>query len=52
MRDFSYLRAGSVDEARRAAALPATMLLAGGTTLLDLAKSASPNLTGLSTSCI
>jgi xanthine dehydrogenase YagS FAD-binding subunit len=39
MRDFSYLRAGSVDEARRAAALPATMLLAGGTTLIDLAKS-------------
>jgi xanthine dehydrogenase YagS FAD-binding subunit len=38
MRDFSYLRAGSVDEARRAAALPANMLLAGGTTLLDLAK--------------
>jgi xanthine dehydrogenase YagS FAD-binding subunit len=38
MRDFSYFRAGSVDEARRAAALPATMLLAGGTTLLDLAK--------------
>jgi xanthine dehydrogenase YagS FAD-binding subunit len=38
MRDFSYLRASSVDEARRAAALPATMLLAGGTTLLDLAK--------------
>jgi xanthine dehydrogenase YagS FAD-binding subunit len=38
MRDFSYLRATSVDEARRAAALPAAMLLAGGTTLLDLAK--------------
>jgi xanthine dehydrogenase YagS FAD-binding subunit len=38
MRDFSYLRAGSLDEARRAAALPATMLLAGGTTLLDLTK--------------
>ncbi len=38
MRDFSYLRAGSVDEALRAAAMPATMLLAGGTTLLDLAK--------------
>ncbi|RCW83096.1 FAD binding domain-containing protein [Phyllobacterium bourgognense] len=38
MRDFSYLRAGSVDEALSAAAMPATMLLAGGTTLLDLAK--------------
>lgn len=38
MRDFSYLRAGSVDEALTAAAMPATMLLAGGTTLLDLAK--------------
>jgi xanthine dehydrogenase YagS FAD-binding subunit len=38
MRDFSYLRANSVEEALRAAAMPATMLLAGGTTLLDLAK--------------
>jgi xanthine dehydrogenase YagS FAD-binding subunit len=38
MRDFSYLRASSVDEALSAAAVPATMLLAGGTTLLDLAK--------------
>jgi xanthine dehydrogenase YagS FAD-binding subunit len=38
MRDFSYLRAGSVDEALRATTMPATMLLAGGTTLLDLAK--------------
>ena len=38
MRDFSYLRAGSVEEARQAAARPAAMLLAGGTTLLDLAK--------------
>ncbi|MER9902255.1 xanthine dehydrogenase family protein subunit M [Mesorhizobium sp. M0130] len=38
MRDFSYLRAGSVDAAREAAALPGTMLLAGGTTLVDLAK--------------
>ena len=38
MRDFSYLRASSVDEALSAAAMPATMLLAGGTTLLDLAK--------------
>ncbi len=38
MRDFSYLRAGSVEEALRAAAMPATVLLAGGTTLIDLAK--------------
>src|SRR3954469_3964086 len=38
MRNFSYLRAGSVDEARRAAAQSGAMLLAGGTTLLDLAK--------------
>ena len=38
MRDFSYLRAGSVDAAREAAALPGAMLLAGGTTLIDLAK--------------
>ncbi|MER9232233.1 xanthine dehydrogenase family protein subunit M [Mesorhizobium sp. M0622] len=38
MRDFSYLRAGSVDAARQAAALPGAMLLAGGTTLIDLAK--------------
>ncbi|AVA23456.1 MULTISPECIES: xanthine dehydrogenase family protein subunit M [unclassified Rhizobium] len=38
MKAFSYLRAGSVDEARQAAASSATMLLAGGTTLLDLAK--------------
>ncbi|MEK1887775.1 MAG: xanthine dehydrogenase family protein subunit M [Phyllobacterium sp.] len=38
MRDFSYLRATSVEEAISAAAMPATMLLAGGTTLLDLAK--------------
>jgi len=38
MRNFAYLRAGSVEEAREAAALPAVMLLAGGTTLLDLAK--------------
>jgi len=38
VKDFSYLRATSVDEARRAAALPNAMLLAGGTTLLDLAK--------------
>lgn len=38
MRDFSYLRAGSLDAARQAAALPGAMLLAGGTTLIDLAK--------------
>lgn len=38
MRDFSYLRAGSVDAARQASALPGAMLLAGGTTLIDLAK--------------
>ncbi|CAN7319852.1 xanthine dehydrogenase family protein subunit M [Phyllobacterium sp. LjRoot231] len=38
MRDFSYLRANSIEEAVSAAAVPATMLLAGGTTLLDLAK--------------
>jgi xanthine dehydrogenase YagS FAD-binding subunit len=38
MRDFSYLRATSVDAARQAAALPGAMLLAGGTTLIDLAK--------------
>src|SRR5690349_5366333 len=38
MRNFAYERASSLDEARKAAALPAVMLLAGGTTLLDLAK--------------
>ncbi|RRH87746.1 xanthine dehydrogenase family protein subunit M [Mesorhizobium tamadayense] len=38
MRDFSYLRADSVEAARNAAALPGAMLLAGGTTLVDLAK--------------
>ena len=38
MRNFAYLRAGSLTEARQAAAHPAAMLLAGGTTLLDLAK--------------
>ena len=35
MRDFSYRRAGSPDEARQAAATTGAMLLAGGTTLLD-----------------
>src|SRR5689334_16958312 len=38
MRNFAYLRPGSVDEARIAAAQTGAMLLAGGTTLLDLAK--------------
>ncbi|MFS8113787.1 xanthine dehydrogenase family protein subunit M [Rhizobium jaguaris] len=38
MRDFSYLRAASADEARSAALKAGAMLLAGGTTLLDLAK--------------
>jgi xanthine dehydrogenase YagS FAD-binding subunit len=38
MKDFSYLRARSADEARQAAAHPGAVLLAGGTTLLDLAK--------------
>jgi xanthine dehydrogenase YagS FAD-binding subunit len=38
MKNFAYRRAGSVDEARQAAAQPAAMLLAGGTALLDLAK--------------
>ncbi|RUW88173.1 xanthine dehydrogenase family protein subunit M [Mesorhizobium sp. M7A.F.Ca.US.010.02.1.1] len=38
MRDLSYFRASSVDAARQAAALPGAMLLAGGTTLIDLAK--------------
>ncbi|MER9328673.1 FAD binding domain-containing protein [Mesorhizobium sp. M0488] len=38
MRDFSYLRATTPDAARQAAALPGAMLLAGGTTLIDLAK--------------
>ncbi|SMF09264.1 xanthine dehydrogenase YagS FAD-binding subunit [Xaviernesmea oryzae] len=38
MRDFSYLRATSADEARQAALQAGAALLAGGTTLLDLAK--------------
>lgn len=38
MRDFSYGRAASLDAARAAAALPGAAILAGGTTLLDLAK--------------
>ncbi|MFB9949509.1 FAD binding domain-containing protein [Rhizobium puerariae] len=38
MRDFSYFRASSVDDARNAARQAGAVLLAGGTTLLDLAK--------------
>ncbi len=38
MRDFSYLRAASMAEASQAAQQARAMLLAGGTTLLDLAK--------------
>jgi xanthine dehydrogenase YagS FAD-binding subunit len=38
MRNFAYQRARSLEEAQRAAAHPAAMLLAGGTTLVDLAK--------------
>ncbi|ESY16671.1 MULTISPECIES: xanthine dehydrogenase family protein subunit M [unclassified Mesorhizobium] len=38
MRDFSYIRADTLDAACQAAALPGAMLLAGGTTLVDLAK--------------
>jgi xanthine dehydrogenase YagS FAD-binding subunit len=38
MRNFAYVRARSVEEARHAAAQPAVMLLAGGTTLVDLVK--------------
>ncbi len=38
MRDFSYLRAASTEEASRASLEAGAMLLAGGTTLLDLAK--------------
>lgn len=38
MRDFSYVRAGSLDDARQRAKQSGAMLLAGGTTLLDLAK--------------
>jgi xanthine dehydrogenase YagS FAD-binding subunit len=38
MRDFSYRRVHTMDEARRLASEPFAMLLAGGTTLLDLAK--------------
>jgi xanthine dehydrogenase YagS FAD-binding subunit len=38
MKDFAYLRAQSLDEARRETAVASVMLLGGGTTLLDLAK--------------
>ena len=38
MRDFSYIRATSASQARSAAQQAGAMLLAGGTTLLDLAK--------------
>jgi xanthine dehydrogenase YagS FAD-binding subunit len=38
MRNFDYARAASIEEARHLAARPGAMLLAGGTTLLDLAK--------------
>ncbi|QIG50533.1 xanthine dehydrogenase family protein subunit M [Nordella sp. HKS 07] len=38
MRDFDYTRAASLAEARMIAGEPGAMLLAGGTTLLDLAK--------------
>ncbi len=38
MRDFSYTRASSIEDARKAALQAGAMMLAGGTTLLDLAK--------------
>jgi len=38
MRDFSYLRADTIEAARNASARPGAVLLAGGTTLVDLAK--------------
>ncbi|WP_342643828.1 FAD binding domain-containing protein [Rhodoligotrophos ferricapiens] len=38
MRDFAYQGAESLDEAQHLAAHPEAMLLAGGTTLVDLAK--------------
>jgi xanthine dehydrogenase YagS FAD-binding subunit len=38
MRDFSYTRASSPEDARKAALEAGAMILAGGTTLLDLAK--------------
>jgi xanthine dehydrogenase YagS FAD-binding subunit len=38
MREFAYFRARSLDEALRESAAPEAALLAGGTTLIDLAK--------------
>lgn len=38
MRDFSYLRAATLDEARQAVLQAGASILAGGTTLIDLAK--------------
>lgn len=38
MRNFGYHRARSAEDARAAASAPAAALLAGGTTLIDLAK--------------
>ncbi len=36
MQPFTYVRAGSLDEAMREAALPGSAILAGGTTMVDL----------------
>lgn len=38
MKEFSYMRAASAEEARQVALAAGAMLLAGGTTLIDLAK--------------
>ncbi|TCU30706.1 xanthine dehydrogenase YagS FAD-binding subunit [Rhizobium azibense] len=38
MKEFSYFRPSSADQAREAAARQGAMVIAGGTTLLDLAK--------------
>lgn len=38
MRDFSYIRATSIEDARQASLQAGSAILAGGTTLLDLAK--------------
>jgi len=38
MRDFSYIRAATLDEARQAVLQAGASILAGGTTLIDLAK--------------
>jgi xanthine dehydrogenase YagS FAD-binding subunit len=38
MKNFSYMRAASLEEAQQQSSLPAVMVLAGGTTLIDLAK--------------